>query len=369
MRVFGVMRGFPGLGRVVAGLALLDTLRRDYGADVQVYTYMQGISACHALGFQNFCNGSPTQAEVTSLGLDISGPTVAKIVDHIMTWQPDMVLVDGEPLLINLLALCYEKSKVVSLLNPSDLFNELPYATKTLFRFSLLNGGLAIVHGLPPLPPKGDLPEYVLCINTVLRNGILSLPAVGKKPFARVSCILGGGSQGPSPAFRHATLQIAKAVMAAAAQLPHLAFRLFCNDAMLIPQMMMWQHTDNVTVAQDFGREEELYRDCDLVICRAGRNTVSEALFLDIPCILFAAGNDYRTAEQRRNIEGVTKAFPSGCFVCDSKEGEDLADTIRRIERGNRPQNGFVPGNQAALQAMLRLYHSNCSTTVKYDFS
>ena len=41
-RILGIFRGFPGLGRVVAGVSLLETLRDDYGFDVRVTSYLQG---------------------------------------------------------------------------------------------------------------------------------------------------------------------------------------------------------------------------------------------------------------------------------------------------------------------------------------
>lgn len=35
MRILGIFRGFPGLGRVVAGVSLLEELRDQYGANIR----------------------------------------------------------------------------------------------------------------------------------------------------------------------------------------------------------------------------------------------------------------------------------------------------------------------------------------------
>ena len=36
MRILGIFRGFPGLGRVVAGVSLLEELRDQYGANIRM---------------------------------------------------------------------------------------------------------------------------------------------------------------------------------------------------------------------------------------------------------------------------------------------------------------------------------------------
>ena len=42
MRILGIFRGFPGLGRVVAGVSLLEELRDQYGANIRMISYLQG---------------------------------------------------------------------------------------------------------------------------------------------------------------------------------------------------------------------------------------------------------------------------------------------------------------------------------------
>ena len=42
MKILGIFRGFPGLGRVVSGVALLETLRDKYDCEIKCISYLQG---------------------------------------------------------------------------------------------------------------------------------------------------------------------------------------------------------------------------------------------------------------------------------------------------------------------------------------
>ena len=39
-KILGILRGFPGLGRVVSGVSILETLRDSYGYDVKIISYL-----------------------------------------------------------------------------------------------------------------------------------------------------------------------------------------------------------------------------------------------------------------------------------------------------------------------------------------
>ena len=50
-KILGIFRGFPGLGRVVAGVSLLETLRDNYDCDVRVISYLQGNKYLESRGY------------------------------------------------------------------------------------------------------------------------------------------------------------------------------------------------------------------------------------------------------------------------------------------------------------------------------
>lgn len=51
MKVLGIFRGFPGLGRVIGGVSILETLRDFYGFKVKAISYLQGNEYLKAHGF------------------------------------------------------------------------------------------------------------------------------------------------------------------------------------------------------------------------------------------------------------------------------------------------------------------------------
>lgn len=56
-RVLGIFRGFPGLGRVVAGVSLLETLRDKYDCTVKFISYLQGNKYLESRGYTGFGRG------------------------------------------------------------------------------------------------------------------------------------------------------------------------------------------------------------------------------------------------------------------------------------------------------------------------
>ncbi|MCR4656324.1 MAG: hypothetical protein K5770_08870 [Lachnospiraceae bacterium] len=44
MKIYGVFRGFHGLGRVMFGISMLSMLR-EAGHEVKAYSYLQGVKA------------------------------------------------------------------------------------------------------------------------------------------------------------------------------------------------------------------------------------------------------------------------------------------------------------------------------------
>lgn len=361
MKVFAVLRGFPGLGRVISGLTILETLKKEYNANTKVYTYMQGETALDLFDFQNFMDNVVLNSEITSLGLDPVGPTSVKIMNEILSWKPDIILIDGEPLLINLIDLCYDKKKVISLLNPADLNNEsLPYSTRKFFQTSFLNCACGIVHGYE----ESDYSMYdnVLSVNTILRNKIIELKKYmdsDKKKSNNITCILGGGSKSHNNSFIDSTLDIGRNIIKAAKLLQEYHFDIYSNDNYIFEMLNKEDKSSNVLIKEHIGKEKDLYLNADLVICRAGRNTTSEIMYLNIPCILMAAGNDYRASEQRKNINNIIEKYNYGFFQYDNESYLDLVEIIKEAINLEKIDNKFQPGNKVALTRIIEIYNNN----------
>ena len=361
MKVYGILRGFPGLGRVMSGMTLLSELRDRYIAQIRLYTYCQGNTVLDSFGFSKVINEEPLDREVTSLGLDPVSKISAWLIDDIMKWQPDVVIIDGEPQLIELLSLCYDKRKIVSLLNPSDINNpSLPYSTQKFFHNAFCKAGTLIIHGINNKDKTLTNFEEKDCkvhnINTIIRKEIIMLRRNENNKV--ISCVLGGGSQFADKAFVNSTVSLGISVLEIAAQMPEYTFNLYCNDLQICKEIHKNNVPENVNVFEYFSTGSEIYGESDLIICRAGRNTISEIIYLNIPAIVVAAGNNYRTREQIANIQNTTKDFPSAVEFWDGKESDELKAKIENALSRERFDNEFVPGNGQAISIILELKES-----------
>ena len=66
-KILGILRGFPGLGRVVSGVSILETLRDSYGYDVKIISYLQGNKYLYSRDYNNLNEVTPM--DYCSIGL------------------------------------------------------------------------------------------------------------------------------------------------------------------------------------------------------------------------------------------------------------------------------------------------------------
>ena len=67
MKILGIFRGFPGLGRLVGGVSILEALRDRYGFKVKAVSYLQGNKYLKTRGFETL--GDVTAFDYCSIGL------------------------------------------------------------------------------------------------------------------------------------------------------------------------------------------------------------------------------------------------------------------------------------------------------------
>ena len=145
MRILGIFRGFPGLGRVVSGVSLLETLRDCYACEVKMISYLQGNRYLESRGYTDIQEAIPM--DYSSIGLVPTNRMGVFIHSTIKSFSPDIVLIDGEPLIIQALRISYPNLKIVTLLNPADVDN--PHNDKEAmdyFNHLYSLADLAIVH-------------------------------------------------------------------------------------------------------------------------------------------------------------------------------------------------------------------------------
>lgn len=348
MKILGILRGFPGLGRVVSGVSILERLRDEHGCDVEIISYLQGRKYLASKGYEISQEASP--ADICSIGLlptNSMGPYIHNRIDEM---TPDLVLIDGEPLILHSLRISHPKLKIVALLNPADVDNRHNDKQSMEYFNALYSmADLAIIHGLRKVEPQEGYCRHI-AVGTILRNEIL---AIRNTPKQRIYCVLGGGTVNTSPQFVDSTLQIAALCNEAAALLPNFSVNFMCSSYNIFSALSQTALSSNVTLCQDIMDAAEYYSDASLVITRSGRNTLSELAYLGIPAVSFVAGCTYRREEQRQNIESIKsdiiRALPIGALP------KELADLCLQLMSKNRKAAAFAPGNDDAVNSIMEL--------------
>lgn len=350
MRILGIFRGFPGLGRVVAGVSLLEELRDQYGANIRMISYLQGNEYLKSKGYADLHEATPM--DYCSIGLVPTNKMGAYIHTTIKEYTPDLILIDGEPLIVHSIKLSFPRMKIAVLLNPSDVDNSYNDKEAMDYFNSLYSmADVAIVHGLRKIrkPLFYDYKQFY-SLNTILRREILKLKNI---PSKDIYCILGGGTVNVSCQFTESSIRIGELCIKVAEELSEYRMHIVCSSANIYDALYRMSITDNVFLYKDIISPQYYYAHASLIITRSGRNTLSEIKYLDIPAITFVTGDRYRVVEQRQNVNLL---HDDCCLMAESNWTKD--ELVRLIKRLNIPKESdkigsFIPGNAIAMEILL----------------
>lgn len=348
MKILGIFRGFPGLGRVVGGVSILETLRDKYGFKVKAVSYLQGSEYLKTRDFEIL--SYITSFDYCSIGLLPTNHFAKEINTLIKEFIPDIIIIDGEPLIIQSLRISYPKAKIVSLLNPSDVDNEDNDAeAMDYFNASYQLADLAIVHGCRIVNNKRSY-KNIISIPTIIRDEVTKIQ---RNPTNIIYCILGGGTLNVGKQFLDSTIQIGTLCIGAAAIVPEYKFVILCSCPEVYDVLNSQNHFSNVILEKEIVNAVDYYKKASLVITRSGRNTLGEVAFLGIPTITFVSGCEYRRAEQLKNIESIN-TDNIHCVSIDVST-EVFAKLIRQFAN-NQHRVKSINGSQLAIDAILNLY-------------
>lgn len=348
MRILGIFRGFPGLGRVVSGVSLLETLRDCYACEVKMISYLQGNRYLESRGYTDIQEAIPM--DYSSIGLVPTNRMGVFIHSTINSFSPDIVLIDGEPLIIQALRISYPNLKIVTLLNPADVDN--PHNDKEAmdyFNHLYSLADLAIVHGLRK-PNLVYSYKRQISLGTIIRNEILK---IDYKPSNDIYCILGGGTVNVGYQFESSTIAIANISKQLAKLLKSYNMHIICSSQNIYDALCENQNEDNVILHNNVLKAEEYYSKAALVITRSGRNTLSELAYLGIPALSFVTGDNYRRIEQEQNLANINAANISAVSLDSSID--EIATISKDLICHGSTNNGFVIGNKIAIQEILAL--------------
>ena len=347
-RALGIFRGFPGLGRVVAGEALLESLRDNYRFDVRAISYLQGKTYLERRDFSETLDITPL--DYCAIGILPTSQFGASIHRIIHKYKPDIIIVDGEPLMIQSIKLSHKDIPIISLLNPSDVEN--PKNDKEAMAFFKANMSMAdysIIHGLrhPSNPIEFN---NILSLNTILRKEILEIK---NTPTNKIYCILGGGTVNVEQQFVQSTTHIGKLCIDMATYLPQYEINIVCSSSNIFDILTNLFIPNNVILHREIMEATTYYNDASLIITRSGRNTLSELLYLGIPSIIFVSGCAYRLEEQKQNLDSLHTS--NICAAQLDISAYDMSKLCVRLIAKGKHNCSFVPGNDAALTAITSI--------------
>lgn len=355
MKVYAVLRGFPGLGRVSSGIALLNSMR-EKGCEVKAVSYLQGTEALIKQGIEPFVNQSISKQDVMPIGLNPIEKYASAIIEQIVEDSPDLVLIDGEPLLTSTLCSVFDRTKVVSMLNPTDLINKtLPQSTINFYHSNYLSCANSIVHGVNLFGQKWSFSGHdcnVHCLNTILRQEILNIEAKGSSNI--ISCVLGGGTANATDRFVSSTVAIGAKICGVAQKNLDCQFNIYCNDKNIKEALLkVIEHQENIQIFDEYISPAQIYSNARMVIARAGRNVSSELLYLGIPAILVATSGDFRSAEQEKNINDIIEMSNGNIdkIYIDSSIDE-IQSIFLSLMKNKGAKTAFVPGNDDAIKIL-----------------
>lgn len=355
MKIAGIFRGFPGLGRVVSGVELITHFKDHFNANIQVFSYLQGEKYLNQKGFT--ANHSVSEYDFSSIGIIPVSSYGQYIFNQIADFKPDIVIIDGEPLMLQSLRVVYPNLKIVALLNPFDVHNPYNQSSSSLiFNDMYSKANLAIVHGFWKLEKPYKYNEF-LSINTIIRKEVLSI----KPTFSnnKICCILGGGTVNSKIEFQDKSIAIAYKCIQLADVFDDFDIHIFCSNKKIYNEVIKNKIRSNTFVHENIQDSNEYYSDSKLIIARAGRNTISEVLYLGIPTIVIPTGCKFRSKEQKTNAE-IIETISSNKIITinediDINELINQCKTMLKIENQMSPK--WVPGNDQAIEMILKLYN------------
>lgn len=348
MKILGIFRGFPGLGRVVSGVSICEELKNRHGHEIKLISYLQGEKYLTQLGYSSLY--SADTMDYCSIGLLPTGKMGAYIHAIIRSYKPDVIIIDGEPLMVQSIKISHPNIKVVVLLNPADVDN--PSNDKEamdFFNYAYSRADLAIVHGLRKIVQSSQY-NRMISLNTIIRPEILQIQNI---PNKKIYCILGGGTVNVGPHFISSTMKIADLCIKAANDFSEYQFVIICSSKNISDALNEWHLPVNVIIRNDIVDAVEFYTDASLVITRSGRNTLSELMALGIPAISFITGDIYRIKEQEQNLESIEakNIIPLTTDIILS----DFENEISRALRYTSEKKTFTAGNNKTIDHILEL--------------
>jgi len=356
MKIIGIFRGFPGLGRVVSGVEIIEYFKETYQAETKIFTYLQGEEYITQRGYM--IEYPVLIEDYSSIGIIPVSSYGEFIIRQILEFNPDFLIIDGEPLMIQAIKFLLPKIKIATFLNPFDVDNPSNQPSSSLFFNTLFSmADLAIVHGFWKVENHSKN-NNLYSINTIIRKEVLSITPTRSKD--KICCILGGGTVNSKREFQSKSISIAIKCMLLADFFEDFEFHIFCGSSEIFNEISNEERKANTFLHPNLASCEKYFKDSKLIIARAGRNTISEVFYLEIPAIVIPSGCKFRAIEQKTNAEIVEEMSCNRIINVD--ENISIADLViqckKMLKIDFQESKNWIPGNEQAIELLLNLYNS-----------
>ena len=348
-RILFLVRGAPGLGRVMPSLAMWETIKASGG---------KALFLTNRVGYKFL---SILKEDVLDIGatesifLNPLDPPFEKAINSIEKFEPDLIVVDGEPVVLPYLRR-FERS-IIFIANPHDLFGPINHFRK-IHKVFVEHADLIVVPSLDFLTHKYETKEGFLITPPFVRTTkqVVNRTKLNSPPHVIVS--LGGGVVGGGHDFRLLTQELFNRLVEA------LYYLFQVNElsrVSLIPG-------EGIEILSDlnFPPEFKLYTqpidllsllsEADLTITRAGRNTIAELAYYGYPGMVIPLNMDpLRGSEQHSNAVHA-RTFPNiYVFIPEDLSFRNIFTAIRNAitETAKTNIKPFTPGNFILAQILF----------------
>jgi len=324
VNIVAVCRGQPGLGRVVPAVALTQAIAAEGTVTATFASYGAGARFLSGSGYCVVDLGSPD-----GLFIDSVAEQALRVVDLVQETDAGLVLIDGEFFLP--VALAHLDVPVVYLANPHDLAGPANTFRRVNRRLlSYCDAVLISRLGCPAPAPRPDLISGTACLEVPALCRDIPLEFQQPSGPARVLVSTGGGSL-RSPQLRAETDRALDQVLDVLAPLAghgHIGTVRVVLGADATAAARWHSRRPWLEITQGPAALADLYRCHDLLITRAGRNTLAEAAYCGIPTVVLpVAADPHRGGEQQDNA-GAVAGLPAMFTPRDWHDSTALHDTV-----------------------------------------
>lgn len=349
--VIFILRGWPGLGRVIQGVSLSQILKKINPNQNQLfYSSERGLQFLKELNY-NVNDIATGVADNLLLG-GVGNNRIYSLIEAIDKKPPSAIIIDGELQLMPVLSSTYT-GPIIALANAFDLCNPRHSRGKRLVFRSFYHSCDFVIVGSLGHFNKAHMPNSfpkLFWLSPLVRNEIVDPNSyfLGHSVYDIV-VVLGGGSHG-AISLKSINNKIIDSVYQIASIYPKRQFTLFGddNDDHIKAKNISYGHLNNCLSA---------IAKSNLVIGRPGRNLISEILTLKKHVILILPLNTgkesdiHRSAEQHENAHLAAK-LSTGIRLW---AGESIEEFQKHIETSSLEEPVIVnwkPGNATFGEAL-----------------